>query len=51
MLFAFFDLTFRYPQNAVLFASYYDQIEILDLSRFGDAPATVQCRIPMSVAS
>ena len=51
MLFSFFDLTFHYPQNAALFASYFDQTEMLDLGNVGDGPITVHCRIPMSVAS
>lgn len=51
MLFAFFDLTFHYPQNAVLFASYFDEIEVLDLGGMGGGPLTVHCRIPLSVAS
>ena len=51
LLFVFFDLTFRFPQNAALFASYYDEIEMLDLGGIGNGPATVHCRIPMTVAS
>ena len=51
MLFAFFDLCFHHPQNAVLFTSYYDENEILDLGGLGGGPVTVHCRIPMSVAS
>lgn len=49
-LFVFFDLTFRFPQNAALFASYYDQTEMLDLGTAGSGPVTVHCRIPMAVA-
>ena len=48
-LFVFFDLTFRFPENAALFASYYDQTEMLDLAKAGRAPATVHCRLPMSI--
>lgn len=48
MLFSFFDLEFNYPQNAVLIASYYDQIEILDLGEEGDGPLTIHCCLPMS---
>lgn len=51
LLFVFFDLLFHYPQNAVLFASYYDATEMLDLSNLGSGPVTVRCRIPMSVSS
>ena len=50
-LFAFFDLLFQYPQNAVLFASYYDATEMLDIGGSGNGPVTVHCRIPMSVSS
>lgn len=49
-LFAFFDLLFRHPQNAVLFASYYDATEMLDLGGMGGGPVKVHCRIPMSVS-
>jgi hypothetical protein len=49
-LFVFFDLTYRFPQNAALFASYFDQTEMLDLGTAGSKPVTVQCRIPMVVA-
>jgi hypothetical protein len=49
-LFAFFDLTFRFPRNAALFASYYDRTEMLDLGTAGNAPVTVHCRIPMALA-
>jgi len=48
-LFVFFDLTFRFPQNAVMFASYFDQTEMLDLGT-ASAPVTVHCRTPMAVA-
>jgi hypothetical protein len=51
MLFEFFDLHFPHPQNAALFASYYDKTEMLDLHGSGDAPRTVHCRLPMSIAS
>lgn len=51
LLFVFFDLRFQYPQNAVLFASYFDQTEMLDLGGMGSGPVTVHCRIPMSVSS
>ena len=49
-LFVFFDLTFRFPQNAVMFASYFDKTEMLDLGTAGNEPVTVHCRIPMAVA-
>ncbi|HXH42122.1 MAG TPA: hypothetical protein VNN08_26090 [Thermoanaerobaculia bacterium] len=48
-LFVFFDLTFRFPQNAALFASYYDETEMLDLGTAASAPVTVHCRIPMAI--
>ena len=48
-LFVFFDLTFRFPENAVLFASYFDATEMLDLGAEGRAPVTVHCRIPMAI--
>jgi hypothetical protein len=48
-LFVFFDLTFRFPENAALFASYYDETEMLDLATAGSGPVTVHCRLPMSV--
>jgi hypothetical protein len=48
-LFVFFDLTFRFPQNAALFASYFDETEMLDLGTAGSAPVTVHCRIPMAI--
>jgi hypothetical protein len=49
-LFVFFDLTFRFPQNAAMFASYFDETEMLDLGTAGDAPVTVHCRLPMAVS-
>ncbi|HUP60959.1 MAG TPA: hypothetical protein VNA69_11120 [Thermoanaerobaculia bacterium] len=49
-LFVFFDLTFRFPQNAALFASYFDQTEMLDLATAESAPVTVHCRLPMSIS-
>ena len=48
-LFVFFELTFRHPQNAALFASYFDQTEMVDLGTAGRAPLTVDCRLPMSI--
>jgi hypothetical protein len=48
-LFVFFDLTFRFPQNAALFASYFADTEMLDLGKAGSAPRTVHCRIPMAI--
>jgi hypothetical protein len=48
-LFVFFDLTFHFPENAALFASYFDKTEMLDLAAAGSAPVTVHCRLPMSV--
>lgn len=49
-LFVFLDLRFRYPENAVLFASYFDETEMLDLGGMGGGPVTAHCRIPMSVS-
>jgi hypothetical protein len=51
ILFSFFDLSLHYPQNAALFASYYDKTEMLDLGDYGDDPVTVHCRLPMSVSN
>jgi hypothetical protein len=48
--FVFFDLRFDHPQNAALFASYFDRIEMLDLGGLKRGPVTVHCRVPMSVA-
>jgi hypothetical protein len=48
-LFVFFDLTYRFPENAALFASYYDETEMLDLASAGSESITVHCRIPMAV--
>src|SRR5947208_2686048 len=45
----FFDLTFRFPRNAVLFASYFDKTEMLDLGTAGSTPVTVYCRTPMAI--
>lgn len=47
-LFVFFDLTFRFPENAALFASYFDQTEMLDVAA-GRGPVTVHCGLPMSI--
>jgi hypothetical protein len=49
-LFVFFDLTFRFPQNAAMFATYFDETDMFDLGAAGSAPVTVHCRIPMAVA-
>jgi hypothetical protein len=49
-LFSFFDLTFRFPQNAAMFACYFDETDMLDLETAGDDPVTVHCRIPMTIA-
>lgn len=49
-LFSFFDLSFRFPQNAAMFASYFDKTDMLDLGPAGNAPVTVHCRIPMAIA-
>lgn len=48
-LFVYFDLTFRRPQNAALFASYFAETEMLDLAACGKRPVTVHCRLPMAV--
>ncbi len=63
-LFVFFNLTFRFPRNAVMFASYYDQTEMLDLGTAAQRahlddrreysvrePVTVHCRIPMAIST
>jgi hypothetical protein len=49
-LFVFFDLTFRFPKNAAMFASYFDETDMLDLGTAASAPVTVHCRTPMAVA-
>lgn len=49
-LFSFFDLTFRFPRNAAMFACYFDETDMLDLGGAGDDPVTVHCRIPMAIA-
>lgn len=51
ILFSFFDLTFGQPQNAAVLACYFDQTEMLDLAGRGPGPATVHCRLPMSIDS
>ena len=51
ILFSFFDLTFGRPENAAVFACYFDETEMLDLSGHGEGPLTVDCRLPMSVAT
>jgi hypothetical protein len=48
-LFVFFDLTFRFPRNAAIFASYFDVTDMLDLGSHNGAPVTVRCQIPMAV--
>jgi len=50
-LFVFFDLTFQYPRNAAIFASYFDRTDMIDLGAAGAAPLTVHCQIPMRVAA
>lgn len=49
-LFVFFDLMFRFPENAALFAGYYEKLDMLDLGTAGAGPVTVHCRLPMAVA-
>jgi len=49
MLFAFIDLRFRYPENAAVFATYFDETEMLDLGANGPDPLTLHCHLPMSV--
>jgi hypothetical protein len=44
------DLTFRFPRNAALFASYFDETDMLDVGTAMSRPATVHCRILMTVA-
>jgi hypothetical protein len=48
-LFVFFELTFRFPRNAAIFASYFDVTDMLDLGSHNGGPVTVKCRIPMAV--
>src|SRR5262249_13051339 len=48
-LFVFFDLTFRFPENAAMFASYFDQTDMLDLGTAGAGPVSVHCRLPMTI--
>src|SRR5262249_23959276 len=50
-LLVFFELTFRYPQNSAVFASYFDETDMLDLGAAGSGPVTVHCRLPMAVAA
>jgi len=33
-----------------MFASYFDETDMLDLGTAGNGPVTVQCRLPMAVA-
>jgi len=47
--FAFIDLRFRYPENAAVFATYFDETEMLDLGANGPDPLTLHCHLPMSV--
>ena len=47
--FVFLDLTFRFPANAALFASYFDRTEMLDLAPAGSGLVTVHCRLPMEI--
>ncbi|NQZ09749.1 MAG: hypothetical protein HRT35_21570 [Algicola sp.] len=49
--FSFFELCFNYPENAVVFASYFDKTEILDLGKYTKGPVTAHCRLPMSVST
>ncbi len=48
LLFAFFELRFKHPQNAAVFASYFEKVEILDLATTGQGEAVAHCRLPMS---
>jgi hypothetical protein len=48
-LFVYFDLPVRFPQNAALFASYFEETEMLDLAACGRTPVTVRCRLPMAI--
>ena len=49
-LFVFFELTFCFPQNAAMFASYFDETDMLDLGSNRGGPLTVKCQIPMAIA-
>ena len=49
-LFVFFELTFRFPENAAMFASYFDETDMLDLGSNDCGPRTVKCQIPMVIA-
>jgi hypothetical protein len=59
LLFVFFDLTFHFPENAALFASYFEKTDMLDLGTAATdsmtgpvtlGPVTVHCRIPLTIA-
>ena len=45
------DLRFRFPENAALFATYFDETDMLDLGGRGPGPVTVHCAVPMRVMS
>jgi len=49
LLFTHFELEIADPRNVVLCASYFDQIEILDLAGHAGRRVKVRCAIPMSV--
>jgi hypothetical protein len=48
--FVTFDLRFDHPQNAAVFASYYERTDMLDLAGAA-APAVVHMGIPMTLAT
>lgn len=45
------DLRFGFPGNTALFATYFDQTDMLDLGGNGSRPVTVHCGLPMRVMS
>ena len=47
-LFVYFKLVFSCPENVALFATYFSDVEVLDLAARGASPVEVRCRIPMS---
>ena len=50
MLFAFFDLRYAHPENAAVFATYFEETEMVDLGASGPHPLTLHCRLPMAIS-